>query len=244
MSVAWITGGARGIGRATALRLAAGGHDIAIGYHTQRAEAEKVRDEVERLGRRAHLSQGDLSDPAIVTEAHRQIIDALGPVDILVASHGIYTRTPLQELDLATWQRTLDVNLTGAFLVTQAVLPSMRERGKGRIVYLGSILGRIGSTQGAHYAATKAGLMALCRSVAQDIARHGVTVNLVAPSMIDTDLLASDTAEKRKGREATVPLGRIGTPDEVAAAIAYLVSEEAGYVTGTELRVDGGFQMG
>lgn len=242
--IAWVTGASRGIGRATALRLAWDGHDIAIGYNEDDKAANALVEEVETHGRRACAVQADMADHESVGVAYAHIAKVLGTPDILVASHGIYTRTPLEELEALTWRRTLEVNLDGAFYATQAALPAMRKAQFGRIVYLGSILGRTGSSQGAHYAASKAALLGLARSVARETARDGITVNVVAPSMIDTDILANDTPEKRRQREANVPVGRIGTPKECAAAIAYLVSDEAGYVTGTEMRLDGGFQMG
>lgn len=242
--IAWVTGGSRGIGRATALRLARDGHDIAVGYHENVDAANEVVHAIEETGRRAIAVPGDLADLEQAESAHRTVVNALGAPNIVVASHGIYTRGPFGELDPATWQRTIDVNLTGAYHATRLALPKMRDTRWGRLVYLGSILGRIGSEHGAHYAATKAALIALARSIAKECARDGVTANVVSPGAIETDILAGDTPEKRNERERTIPVGRVGQPEEIAAAIAYLVSEEAGYVTGTELRVDGGFMMG
>lgn len=242
--VAWVTGGSRGIGRAVCLRLAEAGYDVAVGCHKQGPQAQSVVDSLSKLGSRGHVAQGDMGGPETVSRLHEEIESLLGPVTALVASHGIYDRRSVDELDVGAWRRTLEVNLTGVYLAARAVLPAMQRQKHGRIVLMGSVRGRTGSAHGAHYAAAKAGLLGLTRSLAQEAAADGVTVNLVAPGMIDTDILSGDTPEKRQKREATVPVGRVGQPEEVAHAVGYLVSDEASYVTGTELRVDGGYAMG
>lgn len=242
--VTWVTGGSRGIGAATCRRLAQAGHDIAIGAHRSLDEAQSVAQDVAAAGRRAFVAAADMQQYGEVRAAHEAITEGLGPVDTLVVSHGIYERRSLDDTTDDDFGRILDVNLTGAFRATRLVVPQMRAQGFGRIVYLGSILGRTGSPQGADYAASKAGLLALARSIAQQVAADGITVNLVAPSMIDTDILAGDSATKRAERERSVPVGRIGSAEECAEAIEHLVSETAGYVTGTEYRLDGGFKMG
>ncbi len=242
--VAWVTGGSRGIGRAVCMRLAQAGYDVAIGCHEQTKRARSVADEIAVLGRQSHVSQGDMGEPETVARLHEEIESELGPVDALVASHGVYDRRSVKELDVDAWRRTLEVNLTGVYVAARAVLPAMQRQKRGRIVVLGSVRGRTGSAHGAHYAAAKAGLLGLTRSLAQEAAQDGVTVNLVAPGMIDTDILAGDTPEKRQKREATIPAGRVGQPEEIAHAVAYLVSDEAAYVNGSELRVDGGYAMG
>lgn len=242
--VAWVTGGSRGIGAACSVRLARMGHAVAVGFHENQLEADKTVAAVEDAGSRAIAVGGDMSDPSAVTRALDLIETELGSVSALVASHGIYERKDFSELTLEAWRRTIQVDLDGCFLTTKAVIPAMQQAKWGRIVYMGSILGRIGTDHGADYATAKAGLHGLSRSVAKEYAADGITVNVVAPSMIETDMLAGDSKQKRAERRRKVPVGRIGGPEECAAAVAYLVSDDAGYVTGTELRVDGGFQMG
>lgn len=217
---------------------------MAVGCVQDTQAAQEAVEALERNDRRGLVVQGDMGDPAVVKRLHQKIKHELGEVSVLVASHGIYDRRNLHDLDESAWQRTIDVNLTGVYLACRAVLPAMRLDRFGRIVLMGSVRARTGSAHGAHYAAAKAALVGLARSISLEAARDGVTANVVAPGMIDTDLLASDTPEKRREREQTVPAGRVGTPEDIAAAVAYLSSTESGYVTGTELRVDGGYGMG
>jgi 3-oxoacyl-[acyl-carrier protein] reductase len=242
--VAWVTGGSRGIGRACALRLADAGYHVAIGCHTRTDAAQEVQEALEEKDRHGLIVQGDMGDGATVERLHQKIKHELGEVSVLVASHGIYDRRSVHELDESAWRRTLDVNLTGAYLASRLVLPAMRQDRYGRIILLGSVRARTGSAHGAHYAAAKAALLGLVRSITLEGAGDGVTANVIAPGMIDTDILASDTPEKRRERERSVPVGRVGIPEDIAAAVEYLVSEGASYVTGTELRVDGGYAMG
>lgn len=242
--MAWVTGGSRGIGRACALRLGRMGYHVAVGCVHNEEAAREVVSELEAMDRRGLVVRGDMCDETTVSRLAHTIKHELGEVSVLVASHGVYDRRNVQDMDEAVWSRTIDVNLTGVYLACRAVLPAMRLDRFGRIVLMGSVRARTGSAHGAHYAAAKAALVGLARSISLEAARDGVTANVVAPGMIDTDLLASDTPEKRREREQTVPAGRVGTPEDIAAAVAYLSSTESGYVTGTELRVDGGYGMG
>lgn len=242
--VAWVTGGSRGIGRACALRLAEMGYHVAVGCVKNETAAGEVVAEIERKDRRGLVVAGDMGDGPTVARLHQKIKHGLGEVSALVASHGVYDRRTVSELDETAWRRTIDVNLTGVYLAARAVLPAMRQERWGRLVFLGSVRARTGSAHGAHYSAAKAGLFGLARSLAAETSADGVTVNLISPGMIATDMLAGDTPEKRRERESKVPVGRIGQDEDIAGAMAYLVSKDADYVTGTELRVDGGYAMG
>lgn len=242
--VAWVTGGSRGIGRACALRLGREGYHVAVGCVQDEASAKDVVEELQKMDRRGLVVQGDMGDGDTVARLAHKIKHELGEVSVLVASHGIYDRRNVPELDESAWDRTIDVNLTGVYLAARAVLPGMMRDRWGRIVFLGSVRGRTGSAHGAHYAAAKSALMGLARSLALESGADGVTVNVVSPGMIDTAMIADDTPEKRRQREQSVPRGRVGTPDDIAGAVAFLASDDADYITGTELRVDGGYAMG
>lgn len=237
--IAWVTGASHGIGRAIALRLARDGLAVAVGYHEGEDAAQKVVSEIVSSGGKALAVGGDLGTEEGVEKAHEQVVDGLGPVSVLVANHGAYRRTSFDELDLDEWQRGISINLSGPFLLTRRVLPAMRDQGWGRLVYTGSIRGRTGSSHGAHYAAAKAALVGLARSVANEAGAHAVTANVVAPGMIDTRILADWDEEKRAARAADVPLKRLGTPEDVAGVVSWLASDDASYVSGAVIPVDG-----
>lgn len=239
--VALVTGASRGIGRATALRLAEDGLSVAVNYRTREAEAVEVVRAVEARGGEGMTVRADVAAPADVAAMVARVDDILGPVQVLVNNAGIYRRATLPELDLEQWQRTLDVNLTGAYLCLQAVAPGMRDRGWGRVVNITSQIAHRGTDHGADYAASKAGLLGLTKAAARELAPHGVTVNAVAPGTIDTDLIAAYSEADRRRRAQEVPLGRIGTPEDVAAAVSFLASEDGAYVTGITLHVNGGY---
>jgi 2-hydroxycyclohexanecarboxyl-CoA dehydrogenase len=176
-----------------------------------------------------------VSDEAAVHAAFDEIEAKLGPASILVLNAGILPLVPLEETSAELWEQTLAINLTGAFFCARRALPGMRAAGYGRVVGLGAAAGKSGGARSAAYAASKAGLMTLVKSIAAEYARDGVTANVVAPALIDTQLLAA--THEMAGR---VPVGRLGTPEEVAAAVAFLVSSEAGYITGEVLDINGG----
>ncbi|MBW3581969.1 MAG: 3-oxoacyl-ACP reductase FabG [Euryarchaeota archaeon] len=237
--IAWVTGASHGIGRAIALRLGRDGLAVAVGYHKGEDAAEEVVAEITSAGGKALAVGGDLGTEKGVEGAHKKVVEGLGPVSVLVANHGAYRRTTFDELGLDEWQRGLSINLTGPFLLTRRVLPTMREQGWGRLVYTGSIRGRTGSSHGAHYAAAKAALVGLARSVANEAGADAVTANVVAPGMIDTRVLAGWDEEKREARANDVPLKRLGRPEDVAGVVAWLASEDASYVSGAVVPVDG-----
>lgn len=235
-----VTGGSRGIGRATALRLAQDGHDVALTWMSREREAQEVARDVRASGVRCLTTRCDVSDPAQVDAAFRAVEAAWGPAEVLVANAGIYERRPWKELDFAAWRRTMTVNLDGTFHCVRRALPAMVAAGWGRIVGLSSILGSAGSAHGMHYAASKAGIVGLLKSVAREVAGSGVTANCVAPGAIDTAIIADDTPEERARRDRAIPVGRVGRPEEIAEIVAYLASEAAAFTTGATIHANGG----
>ena len=239
--VALVTGASRGIGRATALRLAEDGMRVAVNYLAGESEALEVVQAVEARGGVGMAVRADVASPAEVAAMAETVQEALGSVRVLVNNAGVYRRATLPELDLDQWRRTLDVNLTGAYLCLKAVAPGMRERGWGRVVNITSQIAHRGTSHGADYAASKAGLLGLTKAAARELAPHGITVNAVAPGTIDTDIIAGYSEADRRQRAREIPLGRIGFPEDVAAAVSFLASDDAAYVTGATLHVNGGY---
>lgn len=221
--VAVVTGGGRGIGLAIVNALAANGARVAALDLTP-PEVDGV------LGVEADVSDEDAVNAAI-TLVERE----LGPVTILVLNAGILPLVPLEETSAELWERTLAINLTGGFLVARRTLPGMRKLGYGRVVALGAAAGKSGGARSAAYAASKAGLMTLAKSIAAEYAPYGITANVVAPALIDTQLIGA--TREVAGR---IPVGRMGTAEEVAALVAFLVSSEAGYITGEVVDINGG----
>ncbi|RLE31416.1 3-oxoacyl-ACP reductase [Candidatus Acetothermia bacterium] len=240
---ALVTGASRGIGAATALRLAAKGYDVALTYRSQRLAAEAVAAEVERLGRRAVVLQLDLADLDRTREVVREAAERLGGLHVLVNNAGYVQRLPWQEISLEGWDRMLTVTLTAPFVAAQVAVPYMAEAGFGRIVNVSSLRALTGSAHGAHYSAAKAGLLGLTKSLALALAPQGITVNAVCPGFTATDM--NREALERRGEEiaAQIPLGRAAQPEEVAAVIAFLCSDEASYITGATISVNGGLRM-
>ena len=247
MRVALVTGAGRGIGRAIALRLARDGMALGI-LDLDGTTAAAVAAEVTAAGGRAHAAAADIADVAGVRFAVAGMETALGPVEVLVNNAGWERLALFVESEPALWDRLIAVNLRGVLNVTHTVVGGMVQRGRGRIVSISSDAGRVGSTGEAVYAACKAGLLGFTKSLAREVARHGVTVNAVCPGPTDTALLASVMEGERgakilAGMKRAIPLGRLAEPEDVAGAVAYLVSDEAGYVTGQTLSVSGGLTM-
>src|SRR5919204_2841920 len=223
MATSLVTGGSRGIGRAVALALARDGHDVAVGYATSADAAQAVADEVRALGRRAITAGGDLADPAAADALVDAVEAGLGPVDILVANAGVNTPgRRVEEIALEEWDRLHAVNLRAPFLLARRVLPGMTRRGFGRIVLLSSVAAYTGGIIGAHYASSKAGLHGLAHSLSQQAAGDGVTVNVVAPALIESDMLPGDPAVRARLAES-LPVGPLGAAGEVAELIAAVV---------------------
>jgi len=234
--VALVTGGSRGIGAATALRLAEAGADVAVGCGRHREAAEEIAGKITGLGRRAVVVSGDMADPDVPRRIVAETAERLAPADILVANAGTGVRADLDEVDVAAWDHVMAVNLRAPFLLAQAVVPHMREQRYGRIVLLSSVAAFLGGILSPQYTASKAGLIGLAHSLAATLAPHGITVNAIAPGLIMTDMLAGDP--RLETLERSVPVGRLGQPAEVADVIV-AVARNA-YMTGQTVSVDGG----
>jgi len=241
---ALVTGGSRGIGAAAAVKLAAQGCDVALSYRTQRTAAEEVAAAIQRLGSRAVILQADLADLEQARDLVHEAAEGLGGLHILVNNAGYVQRVPWEELSLEDWERMLTVGLTAAFVCSRHAVPYMREGKFGRIVNVSSLRALTGSAHGIHYAAAKAGLLGLTKSLALAVAPFGITVNAVCPGFVATEINQEALAVRGDEIRAQIPLGRVATADEIAAVIAFLCSEEAGYITGETVSANGGIRMG
>jgi 3-oxoacyl-[acyl-carrier protein] reductase len=242
--VAFVTGASGGIGAAVAQRLAADGCPVAVGYASSADAAAKVVAVIEEHGGTALAVRCDVADAASVDDAFSAVEAELGGVEILVNAAGSNRDKLLIQLRDDDWRHTLDVDLTGAFLTTRrAVRPMIRAR-YGRIVHLGSVVASLGSAGQANYAAAKAGLVGLSRSVAREVASRNITVNVVEPGPITTPMTDALPEARREALAAAVPAARFGSTAEVAAVVAFLCSDEAAYTTGAVIPVDGGLGMG
>ena len=235
--IALVTGASRGIGKAVALMLAQAGADVAVNYHERAEEARAVVEAIRALGRRAIAIGADVSSAAAVAAMTQAIAGQLGPVDILVNNAGIGLIRSIDALTEAEFDATLAVNLKSVFLCTQAVLPHMRARRWGRIVNISSGAARGGGGIGVHYNASKAGMEGMTRGYAARLAAQGVTVNAVAPSLIETDMMSARRDEYVK----RIPLGRMGTAEEIAQAVLMVVGNP--YMTGQTVQLNGGTQF-
>lgn len=236
--VAIVTGGSRGIGRATCVRLAADGFRVVVNYNASAAAAEDVVAEIEAAGGVAVAIQADVSQSAEVDRLVRETLAQFGRIDVLFNNAGVATKSGTLDLDEATWDRIIDTNLKSAFLCSKAVIPAMRAVGGGRIINNSSVAGQHGGNIGPHYAASKAGMLGLTRFMARELGPDLITVNAVAPAGVVTEIF--DDIGMKPGRG---PLDRGGHVDDVAAAISYLASDGAGYVTGQTISINGGAFM-
>lgn len=240
---ALVTGGSRGIGRAVCLELARRGNRVAVNYARNREAARGVVEEVMAGGGEAAPFAADVSDPGAVREMFAGVEKKWGPVEILVNNAGMTADNLLLRMGEEDWRRVLEVNLTSAFLCSKAALRGMVRARWGRIVCVGSVAGAAGNPGQANYAASKAGLVGFSKSLAKEVGSRGITVNVVAPGFIATDMTARMGEAAESAARAGTSLGRIGQPEEAAAAVGFLTSEEASYVTGQVLRVDGGLAV-
>ncbi|HET8645799.1 MAG TPA: 3-oxoacyl-[acyl-carrier-protein] reductase [Vicinamibacteria bacterium] len=240
--VSLVTGASRGIGRAIARELARRGAFVFLGARDEARLAEAV-GEIEAQGGRAAALPLEVADRASVDAAFDAILKAQGRLDHLVNNAGITRDNLLLRMKAEEWAQVLSVNLSGAFHCTQAALrPMLKQRG-GRIVNITSVVGLAGNAGQANYAASKAGLIGFTKAVAREVASRAITVNAVAPGYVETDMTAAMTDKAREALVTAVPMGRVGAPEDVAAAVAFLVGEGAAYITGQVLAVDGGFHM-
>jgi acetoacetyl-CoA reductase len=243
---AWsvVTGGSRGIGRAISRELARRGSDVMIMFRDQQEAAETAVAELRReFGVRAQACKVDVREPDAVGEAVEALSSDGDAIAILVNCAGIVIDRKVGKLRLADWRAVLDTNLTGPFIVTAAVLPHMRMAGYGRIVNISSIIGQTGNHGQANYAAAKAGVLGFTKSLALETARQDITVNAVCPGFIDTEMLASVAPESIEAVRRRIPKGRLGQPEDVAYAVAFLVAPSAAYITGQVIAVNGGDYM-
>jgi 3-oxoacyl-[acyl-carrier protein] reductase len=242
--VAFVTGASRGIGRASAVALAEHGHRVAFCYSADEEGAKETQTAVEAAGADALAVRADVGDTDAVDAAFREVEEAFGPVELLVNNAGITQDGLVARMSDEQWDRVLRTNLTGAFHTIRRATPKMMRGRFGRIVNVSSVSGLSGSPGQANYAAAKAGLLGLTRSLARELAPRNITCNVVAPGPIVTAMTTGLPEEWQTWATQSVPLGRLGVPEEVGAVVAFLCSDPAGYVTGALVPVDGGLGMG
>ena len=235
--VALVTGSSRGIGRAVAFALAEAGADLVLNFRSRAMEAQAVESQILQLQRRCATIQADVSEAAEVERLVHSAEERLGPIDILVNNAGIARQQSIAEITERDWDEVLTTNLKSCFLVTHAVLPQMRTRQWGRIINLSSVAAQVGGVVGPHYAASKAGMLGLTHFYAQHLAKEGITVNAIAPALVETEMVTSNL----KAQPDRIPVGRYGAPDEVATVVVLLARN--GYITGQTINVNGGWFM-
>lgn len=238
-----VTGGSRGIGRAIAIALAREGANVAIDYHTHKDDADKVVEEILKLGVKAKAYQADVASAARVDAMVAGVFDDFGPVQILVNDAGITRDKTFVKMTRELWDEVVAVNLGGVFNVTHAILPQMLESGWGRIINISSIVGQWGNFGQTNYAATKGGVIAFTMALAREVARKSITANAIAPGFIETDMTSGLSEAVKQAVNSTTPIGRMGRPEEVAATAVFLASESASYITGQVIGVNGGMYM-
>jgi len=240
--IACVTGASRGIGREIALTLARDGHKIIVASN-EREGNESVAEEIHAAGGEAVTQYLDLASTEAAAEAFKEMIEAAGDIGILVNNAGITKDGLAMRMKPADWSLVLQINLTGAFTAIQQVLPRMTKQRWGRIINISSVVGQAGNPGQANYVSSKAGLIGLTKTIAQEVGSRGITVNAVAPGFIDTDMTKVLPEEVKEKMLAAVPLRRMGTPADIAAVVRFLSTEEAGYITGQVIGVNGGMYM-
>ncbi|GMQ84498.1 MAG: 3-oxoacyl-[acyl-carrier-protein] reductase [Acidimicrobiia bacterium] len=241
--VALVTGGSRGIGRAVAELLATKGHRVAVNYAANQAAADAAVEAIAAAGGSAIAVQADVGDPEAVSDMFAMVGERLGPVEILVNNAGITRDGLVLRMGVEAWDTVIETNLRSVYLASKAALRDMLRARWGRIISISSISGITGNPGQSNYAASKAGIIGFTKSVAREVGSRGITVNAVAPGFIETDMTGALGEEIKSAVAERVALGRLGQPEEVAAAVGYLASDDASYVTGHTLVVDGGIAL-
>jgi 3-oxoacyl-[acyl-carrier protein] reductase len=241
--VAIVTGGSRGIGRAVSLMLARQGANVAFIDRTACLVDDHTKGDVEAMGRRSVCVGGDVTDPDSCAATVEETLREFGRVDILVNNAGITRDDLAMRMTDEAWAQVITTNLTGSFYMARAVLRPMIKQRSGRIINMSSVSGQMGNAGQANYSASKAGLIGLTKALAREVASRGITVNAVAPGFVTTELTNSLPDRVKEGIMAATPLGRFASADEIAAAVTFLASDEAAYITGQVLGVDGGLAM-
>ena len=242
--VALVTGGSRGIGRATCVALARQGAAVAVLCRSRIKEAREVAEQIRSAAGRALATEADVLDPEAIKRSVRETVAKLGNVDILVNNAGEMTDFSVLDMKDEDWEKSIAINLTSAFRYARECIPSMKERRWGRIINISSQVVYTGSNNHAHYSAAKSGLLGFTFSLTKELGPFGITANVVAPGRIVTDLLTERMAGREKEWMSQTPMRRFGQPEEVASAIAFLASEDASYITGAVINVNGGLVMG
>ncbi|WP_176026180.1 SDR family NAD(P)-dependent oxidoreductase [Robbsia andropogonis] len=235
--VVLITGAARGIGRETALAFAKAGCKVAVGYNRSEEQANQVVGELIALGTQAAAFRADMADSFSLVKMVSEVAEQLGPIEILMTNAGINPVRPIDEVTAKDWDESIAINLSSAFHLIQAVLPEMRAQKWGRLILTSSVAAQIGGVIGPHYAASKAGMLGLAHYYAAVLAKEGITANVIAPALIETDMIKNNPAIK----PTLIPVGRFGVPDEVSSVALMLAGN--GYITGQTININGGWYM-
>ncbi len=238
--VALITGASRGIGRAIALRLAKDGYTVALNYNQNEKAAVRAAEVLTAFGKEGMLCRADVTREHAVHEMVREVERRLGPIDLLVNNAGIAEQVLFTDLTAAQWKKMMDVHVNGAFYTSSAVLPSMIRRKSGCIINIASMWGQTGASCEVHYSTAKAALIGMTKALAKEVGPSGIRVNCVSPGAIETDMMAGFSDEDKAAIADDTPLGRLGKPEEIAAAVAFLASEDAAFITGQVLAPNGG----
>jgi 3-oxoacyl-[acyl-carrier protein] reductase len=241
--IALVTGGSRGIGRAAAIALAKEGAEVIINYVSNESKAQETCNEIAANGGKASCIQFDVANPEETKTAMDQLLKEKKKISILVNNAGITRDGLMMRYSVDDWDQVLNTNLRSAFIVSQAVIRGMMKERKGSIIHMGSIVGITGNAGQAAYCAAKAGIIGLTKSMAKELAARNIRVNAIAPGFIETDMTHQLTEDQKKAIFDVIPLGRIGTADEIAQAVVFLASQHSSYITGQTLIVDGGMGM-
>lgn len=241
MPTAFISGASRGIGRAAALKLASLGYDLALNYHTNYEAAQNVQHEAQKYGVKVLLLAGDIADKNNVREMFRKIGETFGGADVVVNNASFAEQLMFQDITYEKWRRMFAVTVDGAFFTVQNALPHMLHEKRGRIINISSMWGEVGASCEVHYSAAKGALIAMTKALAKELGPSGITVNCITPGVIDTEMNAHLSAEDLAELCEETPLGRLGSPDDIAETVAFLASAEAGFITGQIIGVNGGF---